>query len=328
MTSSTEGSPTTAPPRPKVIYVMGAGRSGSTILGVALGNCEGVFYAGELDKWLPRSGRPAHEGSERQGFWNEVRARVPHAAELFGREAHNTLERSSSLLRLRTLRRRRRLRPRFLEVAEALYQAIAATADASHVVDSSHYPLRARELQRLGGIEMHLLFLVRDPQSIVASFDREDVPEPRFGEAKTNAYLWLTYLLSLRAFLRHPRERRMLVRHEDFLTDPEGVLRAILDRSGSAAPLPDLERLDTGFPLQGNRLIAAQRIALRRGAGKPRRARRLTALCQLPWAAVFSRLEPVATGSAPVEDAGKGASARRYDPRDGSSGVSGRGAGG
>ncbi|HEX4467726.1 MAG TPA: hypothetical protein VH025_11110, partial [Solirubrobacteraceae bacterium] len=46
----------------KVLYVMGAGRSGSTILGVMLGNCEGIFYAGELDKWLPREGRPKREG--------------------------------------------------------------------------------------------------------------------------------------------------------------------------------------------------------------------------------------------------------------------------
>ena len=33
-----------ATPPPKVLYVLGAGRSGSTILGVALGNFEGVFF--------------------------------------------------------------------------------------------------------------------------------------------------------------------------------------------------------------------------------------------------------------------------------------------
>ena len=38
--------------RPRVIYIMGAGRSGSTILGVSLGNCADLVYAGELDKWL------------------------------------------------------------------------------------------------------------------------------------------------------------------------------------------------------------------------------------------------------------------------------------
>ncbi len=47
---------------------MGAGRSGSTTLGVTLGNCAGVLYAGELDNWLARSGTPL-ESPERLRFW-------------------------------------------------------------------------------------------------------------------------------------------------------------------------------------------------------------------------------------------------------------------
>lgn len=79
--------------RTRVLYVMGAGRSGSTILGVTLGNCEGVFYAGELDKWLTRSGQPTLGGQEREQFWQRVRARVS-ASDLFGYDAR-VLERSS-----------------------------------------------------------------------------------------------------------------------------------------------------------------------------------------------------------------------------------------
>src|ERR1700730_15993454 len=130
---------------PRVIYVMGAGRSGSTILGVALGNCEGVFYAGELDKWLIRRGEPALGGGERAQFWERVRARV-NASDLFGYGAR-ALERSSALFSVSKARRRRRVRRRYREVARELYRAIATEARADYVVDSSHYPLRARELQ-------------------------------------------------------------------------------------------------------------------------------------------------------------------------------------
>jgi len=291
MTGSTE--PSSPESRPKVLYVMGAGRSGSTILGVCLGNCEGVFYGGELDKWLPREGRPAGEREEREELWQRVRERVPGAEPLFGREAHNNLERSSALFRRRARRVRARLRPEFLRVTQDLYRAIADTTGSTHVIDTSHYPLRARELQRLDGIELYALFLVRDPQGVVASFDRDDVPEPRFRESKTNAYLWLTYGLSLWVFLRQPRARRMLVRHEDLLAEPERVLRAILELTGSAAALPDLEHLKIGAPLQGNRLLAAETIALRRSAGGEKRPRRpLTAVLQAPWSAIFARLRP------------------------------------
>ena len=138
-----------------------------------------------------------------------------------------------------------------------------------------------------------MLFLVRDPQGVVASFDRDDVPEPRFRESKTNAYLWLTYVLSLWVFLRQPRTRRMLVRHEDLLADPDGVLGSILALTGSQAALPDLGRLSVGAPIQGNRLMASETIALRRSTGVEKRVRRpLTAVLQAPWSAIFTRLQP------------------------------------
>ena len=282
--------------RPRVVYVMGAGRSGSTILGVTLGNCENVFYAGELDKWLLRSGLPKLDDPERTRFWRAVRDDVDCPDELFGGRAHRRLERSSSLLRIREWPARRRLRPRYRRFAEDLYRAIARAANATHIVDTSHYPLRARELQGLDGVDVYLVFLVRDPQSVVASFSRDDVPERRFGTYRTNAYLWLTHLLSVFVFLRHRRDRRVLLRYEDFVADPEGVLRDILDRVGCDAAIPDLTFLRTGLPLHGNRLISSEVVSLERDAAAPRRSR-VTALLQLPSAAALSRLRPTAKAS-------------------------------
>jgi hypothetical protein len=67
---------------------MGAGHSGSTILGVTLGNCEGVFYAGELEEWLVSSGASSIGGTERSRFWNEIVGDVSNSEELFGAEVN------------------------------------------------------------------------------------------------------------------------------------------------------------------------------------------------------------------------------------------------
>jgi Sulfotransferase family len=292
--SSSQSPPAPPSGRPRVVYVMGAGRSGSTILGVTLGNCEGIFYGGELDKWLMRSGRPKRDGEERVRFWQDVLDQVDGAQELFGREVHQYLERSSGLFRLSRRSARRRLLARYRSVSEDLYRAIARTSGATYVIDTAHYPLRARELQQLPGIDLYLIFLTRDPHSVVASFEREDVPEARFNAFTTNVYLWLTYLLSSLVFVRHPRERRMLLRHEDFLADPEGVLAWLLRQIDSPAPVPDLAHLRTGFPLQGNRLIDADVVALERRTERPRHSSALTTLLQLPWAALSSLLRPIA----------------------------------
>ena len=293
---SEESAGTASSGRPTVMYVMGAGRSGSTILGVALGNCENVFFAGELDRWLPNSGVPRRKPSaERVRFWSAVREQMDDPSDLFGGKT-TALERSSALLDVRKWPRRRRLRRRYRRVCEELYLAIARVTGAGAIVDTSHYPLRARELRTLAGIDLHLLFLVRDPQRVVASLGREDVPERTFGVLTANAYLWLTHLVSALVFLRHPRERRLFVRYEDFIADPEHVLRQILDRCGCPGGLPaDLRALRTGVPFHGNRLINSQVVALAGEPPKPLRPSALTAVLQLPWRLLLSRLRPAAS---------------------------------
>lgn len=273
---------------------MGAGRSGSTILGVTLGNCEQFFFAGELDKWLARSGVPQLDDAERLQFWSAVRGKVDGAEELFGHAAQRCLERSSALFRIREWPNRGRLREPYRRVSENVYRAVAGEAEAACVIDTSHYPLRARELRELRGVDLYLLFLVRDPQSVVASLERRDVVERRFDAPTANAYLWLTYLVSLFVFLRHRRDRRLFVRHEELIAEPERVLRRILALAGSPAPIPDLARLRTGLAFQGNRLLRSEELALEQRTQRPARSSRLTALVQLPWTVLFSRLRAAA----------------------------------
>jgi len=281
--------------RPKVLYVIGAGRSGSTILGVTLGNCEGVFYAGELDAWLPRSGEPQLEGAERAQFWSAVREDVPGAAELFGWDAQRSLERSLSVFRVHKWATRRRLRAPYRRIAVDLYRALWRATGADLIVDSSHYPLRARELQDLDTVDLHLVYLVRDPQSVVASFNRHDVAQFTKSTLTTNVYLWLTNMLCVWIFLRHPRDRRIFLRHEDFIADPEGTVHELLEHVGVPASSPNLSSLHTGFPFQGNRLIQSDVIALRSDTTPRGKKSLITAVLQFPWPALLSRLQPAVT---------------------------------
>jgi hypothetical protein len=287
---------------------MGAGRSGSTTLGVTLGNCAGVLYAGELDNWLVRSGTPLVESPERLRFWRSVCDQLEDADDastLFGNEAQRSIERSLSLFRVHKWPARLRLRARYRAVAEDLYRALTRVADVTHVVDTSHYPLRAHELQRIGGIDLHLILLVRDPQAVVASFNRDDVRQHTKSTLHTNVYLWLTHLLSLLVFLRHPRERRILLRYEDFVVDPEGVVRQILACAESpSAPPADFTELTVGVPFQGNRVIRSKTLSLKRETDLLPPSR-MTAMLQAPLMVALMRLRPkAAAGSASASESG------------------------
>ncbi len=303
--------------RPRVIYVMGAGHSGSTILGVALGNCERVFYAGELDEWLLKgSGR--YGGEERARFWGAVREEMGAVEDgLFGDRVNRLIERSSALLRIDRRLQRRRVLAGYRRATERLFHSIARVAGASYVVDTSHFPLRARQLQRLSGVELHLIFLVRDPQAVVESnvreISRHEVAERRVRVLGTNVGLWLTQLLSIYVFLRQPRARRMFLRYEDFVTDPPGVLRQLLDHAGSDARLPDFGALAVGVPLEGNRLLAAETISIQAPRAPLARPSRLTSVLQGPWQAALACLRPVARPAAQ----GRESRPRKSQPRGG-----------
>jgi hypothetical protein len=223
-----------------------------------------------------------------------VREQVDGASELFGWESQRSLERSASVFRVNRWKARRRLRAPYRRVAENLYRAVTVAAGTSLIVDTSHYPLRAREIQAVNGIDLFLLYLIRDPQSVVASFNRQDVAQYSKSTFTTNVYLWLTNLLSVLVFLKHPRDRRMVVRYESLVADPELVVSDILSRVGVPPSTPDLSALDTGVAFQGNRLIRSERIAFDRRPAVPSRASLITTLLQLPWTLVLRRLGPVA----------------------------------
>jgi hypothetical protein len=288
--------------RPKVIYVMGAGRSGSTVLGVVLGNCENIFFAGELEAWLRRSGIPNFAEPERTRFWEAVREKIDGRDELFGEHALRRVEHTLSLFRLSAWRSRE-LRQRYRDTMEELYGAIATLAGGTHIVDTSHYPLRARELRRLEGIDLYLVYLVRDPRGVVSSFAKRDVLQSSKGLLAANLYLLATHLLSSLVFLSHPRDRRVFVRYEDFIEDPTAVSTAILSHVDAPPNPPDLASLKTGTPFQGNRMINSKTIVLQ-GSGTPKVSRSvswITTALQLPWSLAFARLKPRATaGRAPI----------------------------
>ncbi len=293
--------------RTNVIYVMGAGHSGSTVLGVALGNCSDFFFAGEVEEWLVKSGRPPWADAEQAAFWQTVAAETD-GADLFGSKAVPAIERSSALLRVDRWPTRRRLLGRYRRVSEELLCAISRTAGARNVIDTSHFPLRARELKKLDAIDLYLVFLVRDPHGVIDSnlrqFKAHEVAERRLRTLVLNVNLWFTLLMSVVVFYGQRRDRRLFLRHETFVEDPESVLRQILELVGSQAATPDLEELRVGAPLEGNRLIRRGVISLKRQPQRAERASLLTSVMQLPWRAILARLRPVASAPAAPEEGG------------------------
>jgi len=186
----------------KVLYITGAGRSGSTILDIVLGNHPDIESTGELSNLVRNGwiGGESLKGIERKRvrvpictcgrrtdipdvedaaeacpFWSSVRRewvkRVDSRDDI---ESYPTLqdefERFKRLPRL--LRERRRLSPRFQSYARltrALYESISGVSGKPVIVDSSKISAKTFALSMVPGMDWRAIHNVRDVRGVMSS---------------------------------------------------------------------------------------------------------------------------------------------------------------
>ncbi len=269
----------------RVVYIMGAARSGSTVVGVLLGNGEDAFYAGELDVYAREDGRPTNDRAETKRFWARVRHRVECTGVETDAEWHALLEHPRGLL----CRRRPGTLSAYRRFATALYEAVATEAEVRTVIDSSHYPLRLWRLRRLPGVELYTIHLVRDPRAVVASLQTDMRPKSRLA---ANVYLFAVHVLSELIYRTVARERRLRLRYEDVLRNPDECLQVLSDWSGIDVSRVDLGALLTGPAFAGNRIIKHDTVVLRRAAEAAIRETPWTAVAQGVWLRRYGYADP------------------------------------
>jgi len=228
----------------KILYLMGAGHVGSTVIDVVIGAHPRIESLGEAWKlplaWAdPESERVCACGAAiaECAFWREAR-------KLWAQQVgDDDVARFVALMRRfdgsgnalawpRMLRSRLRPSAEFREYARrnlALYEAVVRVAGKAAVVESSLSPRRAFVLSCTPGIELHLVHVVRDGRGVIWSHKNPAKAALRKSfEPKTTRHVtryWLTAnLQSGFVFAQLPPERRMRLRYEDFATDPDAAL--------------------------------------------------------------------------------------------------------
>jgi hypothetical protein len=229
----------------KVLLIAGAGRSGSTLLEMLLGQVGGVVAIGELrfiwergfvEDRLCGCGQPF----SRCPFWTTI------VAEAFGSpprvDPRHMLEHQRLGTRIRQLPRvvtgtDRRMLDRmrlYRDAMEALYRTIRDRTGATLVVDSSKLPTYAHVVGTLGGVDMYVLHMVRDPRAAAHSWmrtrelpDRPGTMMQRLPPAKSAA-LWTLWNWTTERLWRSDPSRYLRIRYEDLVAEPERVVRAIM----------------------------------------------------------------------------------------------------
>lgn len=236
------------PEKTKILYIAGSGRSGSTILGNVLGDIEGFFSAGEIVYiWerLANDGTCSCEARIREcEVWKPVLDRAFGGPLMVDARAMRRVQRTSTRPRHLPLmlapQGRRLLESRWTEEYKdnlgRLYCAIVDATGARIVVDGSKLPLYGYVLGTMSEIELYVVHLVRDPRAVTYSWLRTEPSRPTARGPKympqhhpiESALEWDLCNVAAEKFWGTYPERYLMLRYEDFVSDPLGSVERVL----------------------------------------------------------------------------------------------------
>jgi hypothetical protein len=244
---------------PRIIYLGGLGRSGTTLIERMLNEIPGIRSVGEVTHLWQRGvsagelcgcGAPFHDCE----FWGQVGEVAFGGWDLLNVDRLTTLQRRVDRTRhIPALARSRRSPPfqqaldEYLAYYLRLYQAIEKTSGHRVLVDSSKHASLAFCLRAAPALDLRVVHVVRDSRAVAYSWSRQvarpDAAGPSYMtvyRARTAAVQWNTQNLALH-WLARLGVPLLRIRYEDFVRNPERGVQDIAAFAGIGIGLGALQ---------------------------------------------------------------------------------------
>ncbi len=276
--------------RTKVLSIVGAGRSGTTILASVLGENPGVLAAGEI-RWLWQhgviEGRPCGCALPplRCPVWSIPLQRLltpgPDGEAARSPELSAILTSQQEVTSLKNRRRVIRsvdartenwpalehLRAVTAQICASLVQATGSTV----IVDTSKRAQEAAVFASIASIDHYVLHVVRDPRAVAYSWRRSKPAGPGAADQTmgtrgllSSVKRWTENSVGAELLRRRlPPERWLFLRYEDFAAEPESTVARVTDHLGIGARTPFAD--DRSITLHRNHIVAGNPSRFRIG---------------------------------------------------------------
>lgn len=232
----------------KLLYIVGNGRSGSTLLATILGQIDGFFNVGELRRVWDRAILEEHECGCGRPFrhcpvWQEIFTQAFGGMDLgMARQMAEIRDRYTQTKHLPGMVWRSRQgiaaavagggaaeEREFMARLGQLYTAVAQTTGCRVIVDASKWPTYAYMLDQVPQLDIYYLHLVRDPRAVAFSWSRVKQRAP--GQtmprqsALSSTFYWLVWNPVISYFWgrrhgRAPAGHYLFLPYEQFVRTP------------------------------------------------------------------------------------------------------------
>lgn len=254
---------------------MGAGRSGTTVLDILLGNANDIFSCGELTRFPQLKGIPHNypENSKTYQFWSYFRTSLEDKLggaidyqALF--KQYEKFDHHKGFIRnyfdLHPLTDLRNYKA-FLNV---FFETLFEMSGKDVLIDSSKYANRAITLSKLLPYKLCFINVIRNPVGVINSFKKKNVEQPSRNWVSSNKYYFtvnsICSLVGKRLQKNYPF---IAVKYENLVTDPVSTLKKIqnnfdVDLTCSIELIQKQQPLKVGYLFDGNRLRLEKEIRL------------------------------------------------------------------
>lgn len=247
----------------KVIYLMGAGRSGTTALATFLGNSPYVFNAGELHQLNEHiiKGKNCSCGNSLAEckFWSKLLIESNYSdgmlIDVCSRDYD--IEKHGAILKHLLNQHPRKELEDYLGRQESLFAALSRTSNKRYIIDSSKYIGRILALKKSNKINFKIIYVVRDVRGVIHSFGK-NVQTPR-SPLSTIFYYSIVNTVGELVYRILPKHMILKVCYEHFIKEPHTILDDLsnflaLDLSEIKDRITQDSDFSVGHIIGGNRL--------------------------------------------------------------------------
>ncbi len=251
---------------PRVLYIMGTARSGSTVLEILLSANPNVFGAGEVTALVQDGFIENRECSCGQpclscSLWGQVVSALNVDKGLLHQWAtlQKKIDWHDGWVRqcIGAISQKSREQYKFFNLH--LLKCMSAVTEAPVIVDSSKYAGRALALKRIMEVDIRVICLTRSPAGLMASFQKLNKSEQRPKGSFEALMYYLVTMASLRITIGMLGRRVTSIHYEDLLAHPEETLRKIevwsgVDLTNARQRLQAKKAFPVGHLVTGNRI--------------------------------------------------------------------------
>lgn len=239
---------------------MGAGRSGTTIFATVIGGSKNITTLGEMHQFLDHflNHKPCSCGQSLKecSFWSPIISKLEMRysnAELIQINQYNKDIESHSHIS-------KSYHKNDLEYGifqKQLLEIISKEHPSKYYLDSAKFISRGLQLNKIEGVNLKLVYIVRDVRGVIHSFNKKvqtsKTPLSTIIYYATINFFgqWIYWLLG--------KEKVLKLRYEDFVNDTDTVLLKIQDFIGCDLS-ENLKKLHNNEPFEMPHIIGGNRM--------------------------------------------------------------------